>query len=123
MTSGSRWCRSIRGGRWLDEVTGWALRPYLSRRLPENISFVVTMQDEQASAARYFIPRDQATFLRLDEAGTRVTRESLLAGQQLNALLDQLQAQVLQTQVMQTEHLPMTEQERARTRSTAMRRC
>ena len=96
----------------LDEVTGWALRPYLSRRLPENISFVVTMQDEHASAARYFIPRDQTTFLRLDEPGTRVTRESLLAGQQLNALLDQLQARVLQTQVMQTEHVPMTEQER-----------
>lgn len=121
----------------LDEVTGWQLRPYLSRRLPDNVRFVVTMQDEQDSAVTYCIPPEETSFLRLSEllaqapaerpaaderqpaAEDRTTPDEdrpapdqvqparmpgsglqfrLLAGQQLNALTDQLQAQVMQTE-------------------------
>jgi hypothetical protein len=93
----------------VDEVTSWQLRPYLSRRLPDMVRVVITMQDEQASAAKYYIPAEQTTLLKLgtpdqltpDDAripAPPVTAASLLAGQQLNALLDQLQAQVLQTE-------------------------
>jgi hypothetical protein len=142
----------------LDEVTGWHLMPYLSRHLPDNVRFIVTMQDERDCAGKYGIPPEQTTFLRLDEVEDEievedeaeavvdvqapaqtpadedqptaveyqptavdnapapdkgrpvpkknrphrgrggVSQASLRAGLQLNALTDQLQAQVMQTE-------------------------
>jgi hypothetical protein len=122
----------------LDEVTEWQLRPYLSRRLADNVRFVVTVQDEQDSAVKYCIPPEETSFLRLIELQTQAPAERpapdqdqpaageersalgadrlvpdqnrpgrtplpglqarLQAGQQLNALTDQLQAQVMQTE-------------------------
>lgn len=121
----------------LDEVTDWQIWPYLIGPLPTNVRFIVTMQDAQDSTAKYCIPPEETSFLRLDELEAEapaerpvadedrsvvhesrpaqeekrpvqdqdrpgriplpVSQHSLRAGQLLNALTDQLQAQVMQT--------------------------
>jgi tetratricopeptide (TPR) repeat protein len=50
----------------LDEVTQWKLAPYLSRRLPENLHFILTVRDVgQDWASDYNVPADQIVHLPL----------------------------------------------------------
>ena len=51
----------------LDEVTTWRLAPYLSRRLPERLHFVLTLRDVgQDWRAEYQLPADQVRDLQFD---------------------------------------------------------
>ncbi len=54
----------------LDEVTTWDLAPYLSRRLPDNMHFVVSVRDVgQDWATQYQFPRSQLQHLALRGLG------------------------------------------------------
>jgi hypothetical protein len=50
----------------LDEVTTWKLAPYVSRRLPQNLHFILTVRDVgQDWASDYSLPADQIVHLPL----------------------------------------------------------